>query len=55
MTRADLFEAGTDQYLELKAKIQNTNDAEERNRLQLQVLCLLDGMLYVIEKMKHLT
>ena len=54
MTKADLFEAGTDQYLELKERIQSTSDLEEKGLLQFKMLILLDAMLFVIERMKHL-
>lgn len=54
MTKAELVEAGTDRYMQLKQKIQGTSDPKEKRQLHLEIVTLIEGMLYIVTKMKHL-
>ncbi len=55
MTRAELVDAGADHYQRLKQKIRESSDDQERRLLQLEIITLLEAMLYVITRMKHLS
>ena len=54
MTKTDLFDAATERYQELKEKINLSKNIQEKHLLQLEIINILGGIVYIFDKMKHL-